>query len=257
MRKSPGIATVLSFVFSGLGQIYNGQYGKGFLFILGQLISFFLMSVLIGFITSPIVWIWGMVDAYRTADRINYERDPEDESEREAVPVSHISGKKCRHCSKHLVYPLELKHGYCNRCMGVAGVSEKDEFLDGLALKQARETLDLDDEPGEPVHRVGKELELDVAEEKPMLLDEDEPLEKASQERIAPARQTSPGLKPNWIMKEQNGSDERRATVKKKSERSKKTATKGAPRKFATREEYEQWRTEQMRVAQEKHEGQA
>ena len=255
MRKSPGIAAVLSFFFSGFGQIYNGQIGKGLLFILGQIISLFLMSVLIGFITSPIVWIWGMVDAYRTAERISYERDPEDESESETVPVSHISGKKCRHCSKPLVYPLELKHGYCNRCMGVAGVSEKDEFLDGLALKQAQETLELDDETGEPGHRVGKELELDVAEEEPMLLDEDEPLERTRQERNAPARQTSPGPKPDWVMKEMNGSDERRARVKKKSEGSKKIALKGAPRKFATREEYEQWRTEQMRVAQGKHGG--
>ncbi len=33
-KKSTGIAAVLSFVFVGLGQIYNGQIGKGILFVI-------------------------------------------------------------------------------------------------------------------------------------------------------------------------------------------------------------------------------
>ena len=32
-RKNEGLAAVLSFLFFGLGQIYNGQIGKGILFI--------------------------------------------------------------------------------------------------------------------------------------------------------------------------------------------------------------------------------
>jgi TM2 domain-containing membrane protein YozV len=69
--KNPGVAAVLSFFITGLGQIYNGQIVKGVLFIIIQAINALLMYVLIGFITFPIFWIWGMVDAYRTAERIN------------------------------------------------------------------------------------------------------------------------------------------------------------------------------------------
>ena len=69
--KNPGLAAVLSFFITGLGQIYNGQIAKGVLFIIIQAINILLMYVLIGFITAPIFWIWGMVDAYRTAEKIN------------------------------------------------------------------------------------------------------------------------------------------------------------------------------------------
>jgi TM2 domain-containing membrane protein YozV len=71
--KNPGVATVLSFFFMGLGQIYNGEIGKGVLFILLYGISFLLMFVVIGFVTTPILWIWGMVDANKSAKRINDE----------------------------------------------------------------------------------------------------------------------------------------------------------------------------------------
>jgi len=71
MKKNPGLAAVLSFFFTGLGQIYNGQIGKGVLFIIIQCINFALMFVIIGFITAPIFWIWGMIDAYKTAEKLN------------------------------------------------------------------------------------------------------------------------------------------------------------------------------------------
>ena len=69
--KNSGLAAVLSFFFTGLGQIYNGQIGKGVLFIVIQGINFLLMFIIVGFITAPLFWIWGMVDAYKTAERIN------------------------------------------------------------------------------------------------------------------------------------------------------------------------------------------
>jgi TM2 domain-containing membrane protein YozV len=69
--KNSGLAAVLSFFFTGLGQIYNGQIGKGVLFMIVQTINFLLMFVIVGFITAPIFWIWGMVDAYKTAEKIN------------------------------------------------------------------------------------------------------------------------------------------------------------------------------------------
>lgn len=72
--KSPGLAAVLSALWCGLGQIYNGQIGKGILFIIIQFINGLLMLLLIGFITTPLMWIWGMVDAYRVAERLNAQQ---------------------------------------------------------------------------------------------------------------------------------------------------------------------------------------
>jgi len=71
MLKNPGIAAVLSFFWTGVGQIYNGQLMKGLILIVVQLINSALMFVLIGFITFPLVWIWGIYDAYKEADRMN------------------------------------------------------------------------------------------------------------------------------------------------------------------------------------------
>jgi len=71
--KNPSVATILSFFFMGLGQIYNGQIGKGVLFIVFYGISILLMFIIIGFITTPILWIWGMIDANNSAKRINQE----------------------------------------------------------------------------------------------------------------------------------------------------------------------------------------
>ncbi|UCZ54007.1 hypothetical protein LGQ02_04275 [Bacillus shivajii] len=69
--KSPGVAAVLSALWTGLGQIYNGQIGKGILFMIIQMINALLFFVLIGFITYPIFWIFGMIDAYKSAEAYN------------------------------------------------------------------------------------------------------------------------------------------------------------------------------------------
>ncbi len=70
-QKNPGIAAVLSAVFVGLGQIYNGEIFKGLIFIFAYFVSWVLTIVLIGFITTPILWIFGIYDAYNTAKKIN------------------------------------------------------------------------------------------------------------------------------------------------------------------------------------------
>ena len=75
MFKQPGIAAVLSFFWTGVGQIYNGQILKGIFLIILQGINGLLMFVGIGFITYPIVWIWGMYDAYKTAERMNHNQN--------------------------------------------------------------------------------------------------------------------------------------------------------------------------------------
>jgi len=70
-EKSPGLAAVLSFFIVGLGQIYNGQIGKGIVLIICYVISWLLVLILIGLILVPILWIYGIYDAYTTATKIN------------------------------------------------------------------------------------------------------------------------------------------------------------------------------------------
>lgn len=71
MRKNPGIAAVLSFFITGLGQIYNGEIAKGIFFLILYSLSALACLILIGYITTPIIWIFGMYDAYQSAARIN------------------------------------------------------------------------------------------------------------------------------------------------------------------------------------------
>jgi len=63
-NKSPGIALLLSLLICGVGQMYNGQVGKGIAFLIGFILAWF---ILLGWV----VWIWSMVDAYQTAKRMN------------------------------------------------------------------------------------------------------------------------------------------------------------------------------------------
>jgi TM2 domain-containing membrane protein YozV len=69
--KNPGIAAVLSLFVTGLGQIYNGQIGKGIVFMIAYAISWLLVIVGIGILTTPLLWLYGMYDAYKSAEKIN------------------------------------------------------------------------------------------------------------------------------------------------------------------------------------------
>lgn len=69
--KNPSVAIILSFLYTGLGQIYNGEIGKGVLFIILYGISIALIFVGIGLLTTPVLWIWGMIDANGSAKKIN------------------------------------------------------------------------------------------------------------------------------------------------------------------------------------------
>jgi TM2 domain-containing membrane protein YozV len=71
--KNPGLAAVLSFFFTGLGQFYNGQFAKGVLFIVGGVVCIALMLALVGFILYPILLLVNIWDAYRSAVKINRE----------------------------------------------------------------------------------------------------------------------------------------------------------------------------------------
>jgi TM2 domain-containing membrane protein YozV len=64
--RNPLLAAILSVIVAGLGQIYNGQIGKGIVFIILQLVNTALTVVLIGWVLMPIVGLWTTVGRYET-----------------------------------------------------------------------------------------------------------------------------------------------------------------------------------------------
>lgn len=76
--KSSGVAVVLSFFWTGLGQMYNGQIGKGIVLMILQLVLLTVgaLTLLFGIgiillIAAVVLWAWNLFDAYNTAERIN------------------------------------------------------------------------------------------------------------------------------------------------------------------------------------------
>lgn len=60
--KSPGLACFLSLLISGVGQMYNGEVGKGIAMFVGSML---LWTIMLGWI----MWIWSPIDAYQVAKR--------------------------------------------------------------------------------------------------------------------------------------------------------------------------------------------
>jgi len=63
-KRTHGLPMVLSFFIPGLGQIVKGHVLKGVFIFFGMILSLFLMLYVIGIITTPILWLWNLYDAY-------------------------------------------------------------------------------------------------------------------------------------------------------------------------------------------------
>lgn len=88
-QKHPGLAAVASFLVPGLGQIYNGQIGKGLVLLV---VVVGLAITIVGLVVAIPLWIWQIYDAYRTADEggpTAIEREPPDPADVIAV-VDHV-----------------------------------------------------------------------------------------------------------------------------------------------------------------------
>ena len=72
--KNPGVAAVLSFFFAGLGQIYNGEIAKGVILLVAYFVSILMILFVVGIITTPALWIFGMVDAHKRATIMNQQQ---------------------------------------------------------------------------------------------------------------------------------------------------------------------------------------
>lgn len=73
LPKSPGLAAFLS-LFPGLGQVYNGQIARAFVFFFGFVGSIYLTTVGHEFpfaFVIPFVYLFNVVDAWKGATAIN------------------------------------------------------------------------------------------------------------------------------------------------------------------------------------------
>ncbi|TDO54584.1 hypothetical protein EV643_101374 [Kribbella sp. VKM Ac-2527] len=69
--KNPGLALVASFFIPGLGSLLNGNVLMGIIIFVCDVIAWISLTILIGFVLVPVVWIWGMIHAYHGAKRWN------------------------------------------------------------------------------------------------------------------------------------------------------------------------------------------
>lgn len=70
-EKSVLLAAILSFLFPGLGHLYNGLTKKGLSFMIAYIVSAILIFLIIGFVLIFIIWIWALIDAIKTTESIN------------------------------------------------------------------------------------------------------------------------------------------------------------------------------------------
>ncbi|MBP2145102.1 TM2 domain-containing membrane protein YozV [Methanofollis sp. W23] len=64
-QKNLAIALICAISCPGLGQVYNGEIGKGVLVLLGTAVGTLLL------IPGLIVYLYGIYDGYRTAEKMN------------------------------------------------------------------------------------------------------------------------------------------------------------------------------------------
>ncbi|WP_409200849.1 zinc-ribbon domain-containing protein [Methanobrevibacter sp. DSM 116169] len=70
--KDPVVAAVLSFFICGLGQIYNGELGKGLILLICYVLCFTFFWLIIPGLIAVVIWIYGIYDAYTVAKELNY-----------------------------------------------------------------------------------------------------------------------------------------------------------------------------------------
>jgi len=64
IEQKHGVPALINIFAPGVGQIIKGEIFKGIGVICAMIVSCLLMFVLIGFITTPILYIWQIYDAY-------------------------------------------------------------------------------------------------------------------------------------------------------------------------------------------------
>jgi TM2 domain-containing membrane protein YozV len=69
--KNPAISLLISFFIPGLGSLINGNTQTGVIILALWVVGIVLTFFIIGFFVVLGAWIWGMIDAYQSAQRWN------------------------------------------------------------------------------------------------------------------------------------------------------------------------------------------
>ena len=69
--KNAALCVIVSFFIPGLGSIIAGNTGTGVLILVLDVVAWILSIFLIGIPFAIGIWIWGMVDAYKSAQKWN------------------------------------------------------------------------------------------------------------------------------------------------------------------------------------------
>jgi TM2 domain-containing membrane protein YozV len=69
--KSPAVSLIVSFFIPGVGSMINGDVGTGIAILLLYAVGIVLAVFLIGIPLAIGAWIWGLIDAYKGAQRWN------------------------------------------------------------------------------------------------------------------------------------------------------------------------------------------
>ena len=70
--KNPALSVLLSILIPGLGSMVNDNVGTGVAILVLNIVGWILAIVLIGIPLAIGTWIWGLVDAYKSAQRWNH-----------------------------------------------------------------------------------------------------------------------------------------------------------------------------------------
>jgi len=110
----PGIAAVLSLIWVGLGQIYNGEVLKGILFMVFSGVLFLTVFFYIGFFLLPAFWVYNIYDAYSTAVKSSSTPQPTAE---ECLPDD--TPERLLHVlAKGHPWMVKLERSTVTRCFG-------------------------------------------------------------------------------------------------------------------------------------------
>lgn len=69
--KNPAVSVLLSLFIPGLGSMVNDNASTGVTILILNIIGWMLAIMLIGIPLAIGTWIWGLVDAYKSAQRWN------------------------------------------------------------------------------------------------------------------------------------------------------------------------------------------
>jgi TM2 domain-containing membrane protein YozV len=67
-RERHGVPALLSFFMPGLGQLVKGSVLRGIAIFVAMCLAVVAISIVVGIVIAPILWLWQLYDAYTAPD---------------------------------------------------------------------------------------------------------------------------------------------------------------------------------------------